>query len=262
MAGTQSIAKRTPAFGHACLAYDDQAAFDTAAHAFLAAGKAAGQRVCYIGSGRPEGWEFSPEVLDTAEQYPVGSVIDPEAGLAAYADATERARADGYTGLCVAADVTALVRTPAQLDAFARYEFLVDRYMRDHPFRAMCALDRGEVGDGPAAELACQHPDSDAPFRLYADRPDRCGAALAGELDADTLTWFENALRRSDLAPEDGTLTLDAPALTFVDQRTMVSLDRYARERGATVVLRTSFAPAGRMAQLLELTGVRVESTR
>ncbi|WP_306214399.1 MEDS domain-containing protein [Actinoplanes sp. RD1] len=259
MAETGTTARRDASLGHACLTYDDPADFDTAARDFLAAGRAAGQRVCYIGTGRPVGWEFTPEVIDVAAQYPTGSVIDPEAGLAVYAAATEQARAEGYTGLCVAADVTELVRTPAQLEAFARYEFLVDRYMRDHPFTAMCAFDRGELGADTTVELACQHPDSVAPFRLYADRPDRSGVALAGELDADTLTWFQHALRRCDLVPAGGELTVDGSGLTFIDHQSLLSLDRYARERDATAVLRTSFSSAGLMARLMKLTGVRVE---
>ncbi|WP_305788096.1 MEDS domain-containing protein [Symbioplanes lichenis] len=259
MAGNGTTARRDATLGHTCLTYDDPADFDTAARAFLAAGHAAGQQTWYVGNGKPQGWEFTPEVLAVAAHYPAGSVIDPEAGLAAYAEATDRARAEGYTGLCVAADATALVRTPAQLEAFARYEFLVDRYMRDHPFTAMCAFDRGELGADVTTELACAHPDSQAPFRLYADRPDRSGAALAGELDADTLTWFEHTLQRCDLAPAGGELRLDGSALTFIDHQSLLSLDRYARGLGATAVLRTPFASARRMAELLELTAVRVK---
>ncbi|MEV8510062.1 MEDS domain-containing protein [Actinoplanes sp. NPDC051475] len=132
MADTISAGPPRP-YGHVCLAYDDPATFRTAARDFLAEGAAAGERVWYLASEPPHGWEFRPDLIRLGEHYPEGAVIDPARGLEAYAAATCQALADGYAGLRVAAEVTPLVRTPAQLDAFARYEHVVDRYMRTHP---------------------------------------------------------------------------------------------------------------------------------
>ncbi|AGL17853.1 MEDS domain-containing protein [Actinoplanes sp. N902-109] len=248
--------------GHACLAYDDRAALEAAAHDFLAAGRAAGQQVRYLADEAPRGWDFEPELMRPAEHYPVGGVIDPATGLARWAAATEAALAAGYTGLCVAADTTALVRTPEQLDAYVRYEHRVDRYVRANPFTAMCALDRRVLGDAVVADVACVHPHSDTPFRLFASGPGSTGAALAGELDAATRTRLEHALDRAELDPAGGELVLDAPGLTFVDHNTLLDLDAYARRRGTTVLLRTRLRSAARLADLLDLTALRVEITR
>jgi hypothetical protein len=127
--------------------------------------------------GRSAG-SFDKELRDDALQvvsldstYTTGTVVDPAAQVQLYAAATAEALDAGFTGLRVAAEVTQLVRTPAQLDAFARYEHLVDRYMATHPMSAMCSYDRGELGDDVIAQLACMHPCAHAgaaPFHLHA----------------------------------------------------------------------------------------------
>ncbi|MFI5937692.1 MEDS domain-containing protein [Actinoplanes sp. NPDC051494] len=251
-----------PPLGHACLAFDDVESFEAAAYSFLAAGRREGKRVRYVAERAPRGWDFEPELMSPAEHYPVDGVIDPATGLDTWTEATEQALADGFTGLCVVADTTRLVGTPARLDAFARYEYRVDRYMRGHPFTAMCAFDRTVVDDAVIDEMACIHPDSDAPFRLYATTTGDAGAGLAGELDAATHERFEHALDRAELEPADGEVVLEAGDLTFIDHNSLVHLDTYARRRGAVLALRTPLGVAGRMAGLLGLTALRVEITR
>jgi anti-anti-sigma regulatory factor len=259
MSGTTGADARQP-YGHACLAYDDPAQFETAAHDFLAAGLAAGEQVWYLASEAPRGWEFTPRLVMLGEQYPADSVIDPESGVAAYAQATEQALAEGCTGLRVAADVTTLLRTPAQVDAFARYEILIDRYIRTHPFAALCAFGRAGMGDEAVDQLVCVHPDSPAPFRLFAPRPGRGDAALAGEIDETTRPLFLQALDRAALRPGGDELVLDGQELAFIDHNSLLHLDAHARALGTTAVLRTPVRAAARLAGLLELTSLRVET--
>jgi len=248
-----------PPHDHVCLDYAGPAAFEAAAYDFLAAGRAAGEQVWLVAGWSPRDWDFEPVVVPVSDHYPEGAAIEPAAGVAAYARATERAIAEGYTGLRVAADATPLVRTPVQLDAFARYEIQVDRYMRDHPFTAMCGYDRARLPDGTVEQLACLHPVSGAPFRLIAAPPGRGDAALAGEVDETTRPLFLQALRRAELRPAGGELVLDAGELGFIDHNTLLHLDAHARELGATAVLRTRLSAAARLASLLELTALRVE---
>ncbi|MEV4708815.1 MEDS domain-containing protein [Actinoplanes sp. NPDC049316] len=259
--GTTSADARQP-YGHACLTYDHPARFQTAARDFLAAGLAAGEQVWYLAPEAPRGWDFAPRVVALGDQYPAGSVIDPDAGLAAYARATERAVADGFTGLRVAADVTTLLVTPTQVDAFARYEIKVDRYIRTHPFAALCAFDRTRMGDEAVDQLACLHPESEAPFHLFAPRPGRGDAALSGEIDETTRPAFLQALRRAELRPGRDELVLDGEELAFIDHNSLLHLDAQARELGTTAVLRTALPAAARLAGLLELTSLRVEAVR
>ncbi|MFY1670113.1 MEDS domain-containing protein [Plantactinospora sp. WMMB334] len=266
-------------YGHVCWAYDDPAVFEHRARHFLAEGLAAGERVWYVATGSPErvverlrgSAGFSDalrrgaaQVVTLNETYP-GGVVDPLGQLQRYAAATDEAVAAGYAGLRVAADATPLVRTSAQLAAFARYEHAVDRYMRIRPLSAMCGYHRAELGDRTVAALACLHPVNNVAevlFRLYACAPGDGAAALAGELDVFNHEQFATALEHADLSPVGGELVVGAGELRFIDHHCLTRLRDYAGGRAATAVLRTRRTAATRLVELLGLTGLRVEAVR
>ncbi|MFD0786660.1 MEDS domain-containing protein, partial [Micromonospora azadirachtae] len=50
---SSGLTPSTP-YGHVCWVYDDPAALDRAAHRFLTAGLAAGERLWYVAAGRAE----------------------------------------------------------------------------------------------------------------------------------------------------------------------------------------------------------------
>ncbi|SES16540.1 MEDS: MEthanogen/methylotroph, DcmR Sensory domain [Lentzea xinjiangensis] len=260
---------------HVCWRYRDEHDFHDRAREFLAEGLALGYRVCYVGTGDPDvlvedlgGIDGIHEALATGAAqvasldttYSVGAVVEPATQVRTYAEATDAALAAGFAGLRVAADCTSLVRSPEQLDAFCRYEHRIDRYMLARPFSAMCAYAADEVDDHAFAQLACMHPSTNASipgFRLHA--ADDRATAFAGEVDQLSEDLFTLALHRADLRPHDGRLVFDATGLTFLDHRNLLRLSRHAADRGASVVLRTSWPGVSILADLLELTNVRVE---
>ncbi|PPK63243.1 MEDS domain-containing protein [Actinokineospora auranticolor] len=261
--------------GHQCWSFADRAEFVARAGRFLAGGLESGQRVCYIGSGgvpaltaqlRGVGG-FDDAVDSGAAQvvaldglYPSDRVLDPVAQVQVYAAATRAALAAGYRGLRVAADATDLVRGPARLAAFARYEHLADRYMAGHPFEGMCAFDRAALHPDDLARLACLHPDGHpTPFRLHA-RTRAGDFALDGEVDGltrDLLPWaLEHALPGVE---RDGELVVDATGLRFIDHRGLLTIAEHATRGGRTAVLRTRWSGAARIAAILTIPGMRVE---
>ncbi|WP_426503358.1 MEDS domain-containing protein [Dactylosporangium sp. McL0621] len=184
---------------HICWTYDDRRELSAYARSYLAAGIAAGERVWFAGPGDPGWLPAGAEFVSLESTYAAGAAVDPNAQVAAYAAATEAALAAGHTGLRVFADCTALVRTGAGLDAFARYEALVDRYIAVAPMRAVCALYRPEAGDRAVGELACLHPATnagDVRFALRGDPGSPGTALLSGELDGDAERLFPAALGR------------------------------------------------------------------
>lgn len=263
--------------GHICWAYEDPAAFEEQARSYLAQGLAAGERVWYVADGDRstlisrlsaiDGFAAAltcgaADVVSLGEAYDYGSVIEPEHQVRAYRAATEAALAAGYRGLRVAADVTALIGSAEQVDAFARYEHLIDRYMRTAPMAAMCAYSRTVLGSDVIAQLACMHPATNADdvlFRLCAgDEAD--SVTVAGELDPSHQQLLATALTRVDLRPVDGELVFQAPELRFIDHRCLIELHEYARRRDADVVLRTPHTAAARVVDMLGLGNVRVEA--
>lgn len=264
---------------HVCWAFDDAEEFIARAGQFLEEGLDLGEQVWYVGVGEVPDLEREigqfvgveralrsggAKVVSIGAAYS-GAVIDPVAQVRAYRTATEQALAEGFTGLRVAADATALVRTAEQLDVFARYEHLIDRYMLTAPFSAMCAYQRSLVGEATVAALACMHPvaSPDAtPFWLHATTAADCAAAIGGELDLAAKGLLEPALRRADLQPHEGELILDAAGLTFIDHRSLLQLRRHARRRGYPLVLRTTHPSPSRFIAILGLDDVRVEAPR
>jgi anti-anti-sigma regulatory factor len=275
ISGVIETARNLGAHDHTCWVYDDPDDLRGEVREFLAEGLALDQRVCYVAPGDPQmlaenlcGLDGltgalqrgAAQLVPLDSTYPVGTVIEPDAQVHTYAAATQQALAAGFTGLRVAAEVTSLVRTPSQLDAFARYEHLVDRYMTSWPFSAMCAYDRGQLGEAATAQLACLHPNTNTAvpgFRLHASRG--VTASLAGELDWGNATLLGQALERADLQPGGGELVIDAAEVSFMDHRSLIMLAEHARRNRATVVLRIRWPGAARLVQLLNLDGVRVE---
>jgi anti-anti-sigma regulatory factor len=252
-----------------CWAYDEPAEFHSAASEFLAEGLRQGLRVRYIADGDTEALWDDLRDLDTTNPSAVqvqslgdaaSAVMEPRGQVRAMAAATEEALATGFPGLRVAVAATPLVRTPRQLDAVARYEHLVDRYMNNHPLSVLCGFNKAELGEEPIAQLAALHPfvNEGAPlFRLYAST--YAAASLSGELDATTCSLFPMALRRADLRPTAGELVIDASELAFIDHRCLLSLADHVRRWDATAVLLGDLPSAAKLIDFLDLREVRVE---
>jgi anti-anti-sigma regulatory factor len=259
---------------HLCWRYDGPAELRPRVQEFLTEGLAIGERVCYLGSGPVEGLveelrsiEGMGEAMDrgAAQVVPLAvsdALIEPSAQVRAYAEATAAALAAGFTGLRVVAESTPLVRTAAQLDAFARCEHLVDLYLAGHPFSAMCAYDGGELGDGVIAQLACLHPTSNQDsvgFHLHASTTEDFSGTLSGELDLSTADLFTTALDRTALPLRDNELVVDARGLDFIDHRSLLRLFDHARRRTAPLVLHVSRTGPARIVKVLDVADVRVE---
>ncbi|WP_433202801.1 MEDS domain-containing protein [Dactylosporangium sp. CS-047395] len=250
---------------HVCWTYDTPGQLHAHAQSYLAAGLAAGERVWFAGTADPGWLPAGAEFVSLDATYAAGTLVDPEAQVAAYAQATAAALDDGHTGLRVFADCTALVDTAERLDAFARYEALVDRYIAVHPMRAVCALHRGTVGDEAVGALACLHPGTNAAdvrFALRGDPHDDGAALLSGELDDTAENLFPAALARVQPRPENGKIVFHAHALRFIDHRALLHLQRHAEQRDVTAVLRTPLATAAHLVELLRLSRIRVEAAR
>ncbi|SFQ04109.1 MEDS: MEthanogen/methylotroph, DcmR Sensory domain [Amycolatopsis arida] len=261
-----------------CWAYDDPDDYRRRMLDFLADGISQGQRVSLIADapadeliGALRGLDDVDEALTRGalqvqslrDRYRTHALLDPADQLRAYAEATRAALAAGYTGLRVAAEATSLVRRPEQLDSFARYEHLVDRFMTGQPFSALCAYNRVELGGDTVAQIACLHPGTSAgatPFRLYA--ADDGTITLSGELDLTARDLLALALDRVELRPVDGELVVDARELTFADHRSLLLLAHAARRRRATAVLRTDLTGPARLIDVLDMPNVRTEPVR
>ena len=148
-------------------------------------------------------------------------------------------------------DVTDIVRTAEQQDAFCRYEFLIDRYISRHPLSAMCAY-RTELGTAAVQRFAALHPAASAgltPFHVFAC--DDGAVGIAGEIELASLPELERTLQHLSLAAVDGKVALDLSRVEFVDHRALLALAAFAERSDAPVTFRALPAIAGRIASLL-----------
>jgi hypothetical protein len=150
--GAVTDVRRLGPHDHARCGFDDLDEFRTAALAFLDEGLGMGHRVWYVGESedgvhdaltgtRPD----AVRLVSVAAQYAADTTVAPKEHVETYATATRDALAAGFTGLRVATDVTAMVATPARLDAFARYEHQADQHV---PYRLtqLLAWDNVRIG--------------------------------------------------------------------------------------------------------------------
>jgi anti-anti-sigma regulatory factor len=192
-------------------------------------------------------------IRSAEDVYGAGRPVDPERLVEDHAVATEAALADGFRGLAVSADATELVRTPEQQDALARYEFLVDRYMADHPMPGLCGY-RLDLGDATVAEFASLHTTGAA--RRTALRVFGCpdGAlGLRGDADPVGVAALRRLLPRLRVGAGTGDLVVDLAGVEHVDHRLLLALSDHARARGATLTLRSPSPFAVRLVDLLQV---------
>lgn len=221
---------------HLCSLHHGAAEYQRRAAVFFAEGLREGLRVAYLAT---DGMESA------------------RAELAVLGDG-DRLVADGFRGLRMSADVTGLVRTPEQQDAFARYEFLADQYMADHPLSGLCGYSV-DLGEQIAAEVAALHAagrSQDTDVRIFGCSDGALG--LAGEFDLATVPVLSRVLARLRPGDDAGVLVVDMAAVDFVDHRLLIALADHARSRAMTVSLRSAPQLTARLLTLLSLADVHL----
>jgi ABC-type transporter Mla MlaB component len=244
---------------HLCWVYDDDATFDAAVRQFLAGGLARGERLLCVGErvidsvwadGAPvDGVESlladgRLELLTVAQAYAATGRFAPERQLAFYDAATRRAVADGYRGLRVVAEITALAADAASRADLVRWEHLADEFMaHGSGMSAMCAY-RGDLPADALSDVASVHPLVHAgqgvpSFRLFFDEASLALAGSVDTFDADRLATL------LDSTPVEGpVVTLDLTFLEFIDGAGCRVLARWARELATrSIVLDLRRAP-------------------
>lgn len=260
---------------HVCWVYDDPVSFVDAAQRYLAVGLARGERLMCVGDGlagdlRAAGEPFgSLDALmnrgalsfsDVGDAYVDGGTLDPSGQRAFYDAAVRDARAAGFTGLRVVAEVTPLAATVSGRTRLVQWEHLADEFIASGSgMFAMCAYRRGALDPRAVADVAAVHPLVHAPlnpppFRLWFDD---ARVVLSGTVDTFAADRLARVLATS---PASGpTALLDLSRLETVDVAGCRALAAWARalaERG--VGLRVHGAPRAvlRIWGLMGLDGV------
>jgi anti-anti-sigma regulatory factor len=198
-------------------------------------------------------------VFSGRDVYGVGGPVDPEPVVASAATATEQALAV-FGGLAVSADATELVGTPVQKHALVRCEFLGNRYLASHPLSPLRGYGLA-LGNDTVVEFAMLHTLSrtnEAPLQVFGCADGVIG--LAGGCDPVDVATLGRVLPR--LRTADGpALVVDMAGVEQVDHRLLLTLDRYARENGVTLSLRSAPPLAARLMELLPVSSLQLATS-
>jgi anti-anti-sigma regulatory factor len=253
-----------------CCLYDDVGKYRRHLAAFFADGLRAGCRVAYAGPENAEESrahlaglpdldrrlaDGSVRILPRQDVYGDARPVDPERVIDLYAAATEQALADGFRGLRVSSDGSELVRTPAHLDALARYEFLADRYMAGHPLSALCGY-RLDLGHDTVTELASLHATGSTGgtgFRVFGCADGAIG--LGGQFEPGSVTVLRRLLPRIRDGADTGAFVIDMADVEYVDHRLLRTLSAHARAHGVALSLRSAPPFTTRLTELLAASG-------
>lgn len=179
--------------------------FAALARPFLAEGRERGEKLMCVaddphsaamtmlaGMAGPGGLEM----VSIADVYGASGLVDAASQRATFMAALAGARAQGYTGIRVAADNTSLVGDDTRLKAWIQWEIVADRFMAENPVTGLCAFDRDKVDVNRLRHLATLHPLSSVTspvpqFRLFADAGDLC---IEGDVDSLAISQMQLAL--------------------------------------------------------------------
>jgi anti-anti-sigma factor len=230
--GRVSEVPEAGATDHVCWVYAGERELDVAVGRFLDGGLARGERLLGVGeavieslhreSARHGGSDAlvargALETLTAAEAYAATGKFLPGRQLDFYDTATRRALADGFRGLRVIAEVSALAADAGHRSELVRWEHLADNYVAHGAgFTAMCAY-RADLGQDVLSAVAAVHPlvrtpDGVPPFQVFFDE-DR--VVLTGSVDIFSAGELESVLAAS---PTDRVVPLlDLGLLEFID---------------------------------------------
>jgi anti-anti-sigma factor len=259
---------------HVCWVYAGDGDLDTAVRHVLDGALARGERLLGVGddviasldrvSTRHGGsaalaTRGTLETLTLDDAYEATGEFLPDRQLEFYELATRRAFDDGYTGLRVVAEVSALAADAELRPELVRWEHLADDYIAHGPgFTALCAY-RADLGRDVLADVSALHPlvhapDGIPPFQVFFDE-DRM--VLTGSVDTFGADRLAAVLAAS---PADGTPTLlDLGLLEFVDVAGIRVLAGWAARlaaRGGRLEVTGASRVVVRMWQILALHGL------
>ena len=202
------------------------------------------------------GWAGLPALINSgaltistvADAY--GALREPATQRAAFAAQLDTALADGYSGMCVVADNSALARgSEEEFAAWLAWEAIADEMQAHLPITGVCYFDGGQVPRDRLEQVAVLHPvlcrEMGAPrFSLFVDGD---AVRVLGVLD----TFGTDQLRRILMsAPRLSELPLDVSAANFIDHRALLTLEQVARA-GRPIRLRAASAVVHKLWALL-----------
>lgn len=268
---------------HLCGLHSDPDGRARLVQAFAAAALGAGDRLLYLcahADGRTRvGRTLEGAVPDAAAMLRNGQIVvlrprpadAPDAGrlpqrmAAMLRTQADRARADGYPGLRVTAEMDGVLERCGSVDELLRLEHLCADQMRRCGIIGLCQYGRPAIRAATLARIAAAHSgvardDGRRPLALLVTVAHGGGLRVEGEVDRSNAHLLAAALR-SRAAVEDP-LCVDLSALGFVDLSGIRAIREVADEGDVRILVAGMSATGRRIADLAGEWSANVEVVR
>lgn len=227
---------------HVCWITDDPANYVTNARVLLQEATGAGQKPIIFGPERSSVLaELAPSAaiaVDPLATLLGGGALDSNKMFSLFRDQSALARAEGYVGVRVVADMDWIASTRPSTDSIVSFELMLGSLVREVEATIVCAyrprsFDTDAIlGVLAVHELAVGHQPPQ--FRFFAADADTW--QLSGEVDLAVASTLEVAISHAARGG-DGVCLLDVSALEFIDVAGMRQITRAARASDQTVRL-------------------------
>lgn len=241
---------------HLCWIVDDESDYTGIARSILSGGDRAGEKLFAFGpAGSNVLTSLQPYVAVAADPrvaFLDGGPFDAERMFDVFRDQTERARAEGFTGLRLVADMDWLLPLGLTPESIAAFEGRLDQVVDDLGATVVCAYRQRSFGTDAIVGASCVHPAGlgapEPPFRFVAG--DRGAWRLSGEVDLHAGRAFAGVISAAALGGQE--CVVDVSGLEFIDVDGVRAIARASLEsdgrivlRGAPTVLRRCWEVAG-----------------
>lgn len=203
---------------HLCWVVRDVEGYESSAAAILEKGREANEKIFAFG---PSGSRalgalaaLGATVADPLEAFLDGQFV-PAKLFEMFRTQMQQARAEGYSGLRLVADMEWLHAAGPSTADVVSFELMLDRVLRELGATVVCAYHAHSFGDDAIHGVAAVHPvttGAQPAFRLFAEAPD--GWVLSGEVDLSVAAAFETAISTAAAA---GSAEIDVGDLRFID---------------------------------------------
>ncbi|MFD4477831.1 MEDS domain-containing protein [Streptomyces sp. NPDC058471] len=231
---------------HACLGFDDDETRWELRAAYADIGLSRGEQVVFFTDRTTTpalaaerlsvgGFPLGPALMDgrlavvnEVPGFDPDTGFDPDERAKTWAELTNRARHDGFSGIRVVGDMGWAAGPGVDQELLVEYETGLSPLFAEIGFTAICEYDRRKFGDGLLDRVRHAHPKQ-VLRHLGALDITRTGTELrvSGDVDLATREEFDSALAQALTGP-DRPRVLDLSELCFMDVHAASTLVRLA----------------------------------
>lgn len=218
---SRSEPARLEAGGHVCWIVNEMAeSVDQAATVLLEAAAYSQKPILFGPAGSESLTELAPRAdiaMDPRTEVFGSGDLDPTRMFTYFREQTAAARAEGYRGLRVMADMRWTVSADLDSDHLIGFELLLGSLVKELDASIVCAYPKSSFDSDMTSAMLSVHEieaggEEPPQFKMFAHHDGSW--RLSGEIDLAVASTFETAMTR---IIEAGRCTIDVSALHFVD---------------------------------------------